>query len=397
MNRSLPTAAEILAELVRAPSVTPDAAAALDVVARHLAPFGFVLDRPVFSDAASAPVENLFAAVGTGGRHLTLAGHVDVVPPGLETLWRHPPFAAEVADGVLYGRGAADMKGGLAAMLAAAIRFVSKHGTGFAGRLSFLITGDEEADAVNGTVKLLAWAAARGERFSAALVGEPTSVEATGDQIKIGRRGSFSATLIVEGTQGHAAYPQKSDNPIRGLTDLLHALLSKPLDAGTEHFEPSTLEVVSVDVGNPTWNVIPAEARARINSRHNDGWTAATLRAELESRFAAAAENGALAAKRPVRWRLVPEPSRSDVFLTRDEDLIATVSGAIAAVTGRRPTLSTGGGTSDARFIKDYCPVVEFGPVGTSMHQVDEHVSLDAVEKTALIYEAILERYFLQG
>jgi succinyl-diaminopimelate desuccinylase len=247
---------------------------------------------------------------------------------------------------------------------------------------------------VNGTRKLLQWAAREGERFSAALVGEPTSATTLGDQIKIGRRGSFSATLVVEGKQGHAAYPELADNPIRGLTQLLYALQSEPLDQGTEHFGPSSLEVVSVDVGNPAWNVIPAGARARFKSRFNDRWTAESLSAELDRRLSAAAETSALSAARPIHWRLVPEPAPSDVFLTRDERLIAVVSEAIEAVTGRPPSLSTAGGTSDARFIKSYCPVIEFGPVGSTMHQIDERVPLAEIEQTATIYEKILDAYF---
>ena len=235
---------------------------------------------------------------------------------------------------------------------------------------------------------------ARGERFSGALVGEPTSAERVGDQLKIGRRGSFSATLTVEGRQGHAAYPHLADNPVRGLTQLLYALQSSRLDAGSEHFEPSTLEVVSVDVGNPAWNVIPAIASARLNSRYNDCWTRPTLRAEIERRLAAAADDPALGARTPVRWALVEEPTGSDVFLTRDEALIGAMSDAIETVTGRRPALSTGGGTSDARFIKDFCPVVEFGPVGKTMHQIDERVPLADIEETARIYEAFLDAYF---
>ncbi len=390
----IPGAGDLLVELVRAPSVTPAAGPALDVLSRHLKPAGFAVDRPVFDAPGSAPVENLFAAIGTGARHLTFAGHVDVVPPGPESTWRHPPFAAEVVDGVLYGRGAVDMKGGLAAMLAASLRFVARRGQDFGGRLSFLVTGDEEGDAVNGTRKLLEWAAARGERFSAALVGEPTSANELGDQIKIGRRGSYSATLVVEGRQGHAAYPDLADNPIRGLTQLLYALQARPLDAGSKHFEPSSLEVVSVDVGNPAWNVIPAVARARFNSRYNDCWTRESLAAEIAGRMAAAAADPALSAKLPIRWRLDAEPPTSDVFLTRDETLIGTLSDAIEKVVGRRPALSTSGGTSDARFIKDYCPVVEFGPVGTTMHQSDEHVPLAEIEATAAIYEEFLEAYF---
>lgn len=392
--RAPPEPADLLVELIRAPSVTPDAGPALDVLERHLAPAGFAVDRPIFEAAGTPAVENLFAAIGQGGRHLTLAGHVDVVPPGPQSRWSHPPFSAVIADGVVFGRGAVDMKGGMAAMTAAALRFAARRGAGFDGRLSLLVTGDEEGPAVNGTVKLLDWAVGRGERFSAAIVGEPTSAKTLGDQIKIGRRGSFSATLTVEGRQGHAAYPKDADNPIRGLTQLLHALQRVPLDGGSEHFEPSTLEIVSVDVGNPAWNVIPAIATARLNSRYNDCWTRADLRAEIERRLGAAAGEPTLGARLPIRWSLQEEPSNSDVFLTRDDALIATVSNAIESVTGLRPALSTTGGTSDARFIKDYCPVVEFGPVGATMHQIDERVPLADIEQAARIYEAFLDAYF---
>jgi succinyl-diaminopimelate desuccinylase len=282
-------------------------------------------------------------------------------------------------------------------MVVAAIRFAAKRGRDFGGRLSLLITGDEEGDAINGTAKLLKWAAARGERFSAAIVGEPTSAETLGDQIKIGRRGSFSATLTVDGRQGHAAYPQDADNPIRGLTQLLYGLQAEPLDNGTEYFEPSSMEVVSVDVGNPALNVIPARASARFNSRYNDLWTVPALRAEFERRLETAAADTKLGAKTPIRWTLAEEPSVSEVFLTRDDALVGTISDAIETVTGRRPALSTKGGTSDARFIKDYCPVVDFGPVGRTMHQVDERIPLAEVEQAALIYEAFLDRYFAAG
>jgi succinyl-diaminopimelate desuccinylase len=391
---SIPSASNLLIELVRAPTVTPQAGPALDVLERHLAPAGFSVARPVMQEPGSVPVENLFAAFGSGGRHITLAGHVDVVPPGPETRWMHPPFAAEVVDGVLYGRGAVDMKGGLAAMAAAAMRFAARKGPDFDGRISLLVTGDEEGPAVNGTSKLLEWAAARGERFSGAVVGEPTSVRELGDQIKVGRRGNYSATITVEGVQGHSAYPHKADNPIRGLTQLLVALQATPLDAGSEHFDPSTLEIVTVDVGNPTWNVIPATATARLNSRFNDCWTAETLRAELERRLSIAANETTCGAGTPVRWTLTQGPTLCHVFLTRDEELIGFMSEAVQAVTGRTPVLSTGGGTSDARFIKDFCPVIELGPVGTSMHQIDEHVPLAEIEAASQIYEAFLDRFF---
>jgi succinyl-diaminopimelate desuccinylase len=394
MTRALPDIRDLLVALVRAPSVTPDAGPALDVLEGPLKAAGFSVERPVFEAPGTAPVENLFAAIGEGNRHLTLAGHVDVVPPGPAERWTHPPFAAEIVDGVLYGRGAVDMKGGVAAMVVAALRFVAARGPSFGGRLSFLITGDEESDAVNGTVKLLEWAAARGERFTGALVGEPTSTSVLGDQVKIGRRGTFSATLVVEGRQGHSAYPERADNPLRGLTQMLYALQRAPLDAGSARFAPSTLELVSVDVGNPAWNVIPASATARLNCRYNDNWTTETLKAEIERRLAAGAADAALSAKQPVHWRLDVRPGNAEVFLTRDEALIALVSAAVEGETGRRPELSTGGGTSDARFIRSYCPVVEFGPVGTSMHQVDEHVPLAEIERTAAIYGRVLDAYF---
>jgi len=369
---------------------------ALDAVERWLRPAGFAVERPLFGAPGTPDVENLFAAIGSGARHLVFAGHVAVVPPGDAGLWRHPPFEAQVEDGALYGRGAVDMKGGLAAMLAAALAFVGRRGAGFGGRLSFLVTGDEEGPAVNGTAKLLEWAAARGERFTACVVGEPTSARQLGDQIKIGRRGSWSATLTVLGRQGHAAYPHLADNPARGLATLLDGLLARPLDGGTEHFEPSTLEVVSVDTGNAAWNVIPGRIVVRLNSRYNDAWSRESLRAEVEARLAAAASDRRLrpGAAADILWRLDEEPNPSSVFLTRDPMLIETLSSAIEEVTGRRPAASTGGGTSDARFIKDYCPVVEFGPVGDTMHQIDERIPLADLSAAASIYEAFLERWF---
>jgi succinyl-diaminopimelate desuccinylase len=390
----LPTASDILIELVRAPTVTPDGAAAFDILERHFKASGFSIDRPVFEAPGLAPVENLFAAIGEGDRHLTFAGHVDVVPPGPEASWTYPPFSATVVDGVLYGRGAVDMKGGLAAMVAAGLRFVAARGSGFGGRLSFLVTADEEGASVNGTAKLLEWAARRGERFSASIVGEPSGAEALGDQIKLGRRGSLSATITVEGRQGHSAYPERAENPIRGLTQLLYALQSAPLDEGTEHFGPSSLEIVSVDVGNLAWNVIPAHASARLNSRFNDRWSHATLKAEIERRLAAAASDTTLGSAAPVRWSLVTEPAVSDVFVTHDDALVGLVSDAVESVVGRRPLLSTAGGTSDARFIKNYCPVLELGPVGRTMHQIDERVPLAEIEDASRIYEAILKAYF---
>ncbi|SEQ61055.1 succinyldiaminopimelate desuccinylase [Faunimonas pinastri] len=390
-----PTVQAILTDLIRAESVTPDAGPAIDALCGHLAPAGFTIERPVFSEPNTPDVENLFAAVGTGERHLVLAGHVDVVPTGPASAWRHPPFSAAVEDGVLYGRGAVDMKGGLAAMTAAALRFVERRGPHFGGRISFLVTGDEEGPALNGTVKLLDWAVERGERFTASIVGEPTSARELGDQVKVGRRGSYSLTLTVEGRQGHAAYPHLADNPVRGLTQILQALLAAPLDNGTDRFEPSTFEIVGLDTGNAAWNVIPGNAWARINSRYNDKWTRETLRTEIERRIREAiAGDSPTRANQPIRWRVDEEPGNADAFVTRDDALVSTLSEAITAVTGRQPELSTGGGTSDARFIKNFCPVVEFGPVGQTMHQVDERVPVAELEETARIYETFLDAFF---
>jgi succinyl-diaminopimelate desuccinylase len=386
----------LLAELVRAPSVTPDVDRALDIVEQALAASGFTIERPVFHDTGTPDVENLFAAAGNGPKHLAFAGHVDVVPPGEAAQWSHPPFAAQTAEGVLYGRGAIDMKSGVAAMVSAASRFLRRRGIDFGGRISFLITGDEEGPAVNGTAKLLSWAEANGEQFTAAIVGEPASRKTLGDQIKIGRRGSYSATIEIEGRQGHAAYPHLADNPLRSLATFTDALLAEPLDSGTRQFEPTTLELVSIDTGNPAWNVIPAKVTIRLNARYNDLWTQESLQAELERRLATAADDSRHrpGAADPVRWRLIAEPAVSDVFLTNDEALIELVSGAMQSVTGIVPALSTGGGTSDARFIKDYCPVIEVGAVGATMHQIDECVPLAEVDSLARIYEAVLDAYF---
>jgi len=322
------------------------------------------------------------------------AGHTDVVPVGDEAAWTHPPFAAEIADGELFGRGAVDMKGGVACFVAAIARHIEKHGMP-KGSVSFLITGDEEGPAVNGTTKLLQWAAGRGETWDACLVGEPTNPDTLGDMIKIGRRGSVSGRITVNGVQGHAAYPHLADNPVRALLQMADALLDPPFDAGTVDFQPSNLEITSIDVGNPATNVIPAKAVASFNIRFNDSWTADSLKAEIEARLARAAANARLRPGRePARYELVWAERPSHVFLTRDNALIESLSGAIEAVTGRQPKLSTTGGTSDARFIKDYCPVVEFGLVGQTMHMVDERVAVADLEGLTRIYETFIDRWF---
>ncbi len=382
--------------LIACPSVTPAEAGALACLDELLRSHGFSVERPVFSQAGTPDVENLFAAIGSGPRHLAFAGHTDVVPPGDVDAWTHPPFSAAIDDGRLYGRGAVDMKGGIAAFAAAALDFLAERGPNFGGRLSFLVTGDEEGPSVNGTVKLLAHVAARGERFTAALVGEPTNPEAVGDQIKIGRRGSLSGSVTIRGTQGHVAYPHLADNPVRAVPALLAALMDPPLDEGTADFQPSNLEVTSVETDTKVVNVIPARVEVRFNVRFNDRWTGEALKAEIAARVERAHATARLRRDDlpPATMDLAFLPVVSDVFLTRSDDLVEGLARAVAEVTGRRPALGTGGGTSDARFIKDYCPVVEFGLVGQTMHKVDEHVRLDDLRTLTAVYRRFLEIYF---
>ena len=384
-----------LATLIRCPSVTPAEGGALAALREMLSPLGFSVERPVFTEDGTPDVENLYARLSGNGPHLMFAGHTDVVPPGDEASWRHPPFSAAIENGEMYGRGAVDMKGGIACFVAAVARHVEKHGK-LAGSVSLLITGDEEGPSINGTAKLLDWAVAKGESWDAAIVGEPTNPDALGDMIKIGRRGSISGIVTVNGVQGHAAYPHLADNPVRGIVTLVEALLSPAYDEGTVDFQPSNLEVTTIDVGNPAANVIPAKATAAFNIRFNDRWTAETIQAEIHNRLDAAAADASLRPGRdaPIDYELVWRDRPSPVFLTRDERLTDTLSGSIAAVTGRRPGLSTSGGTSDARFIKDHCPVVEFGLVGKTMHMVDERVALDDLEMLTRIYERFLQDWF---
>jgi succinyl-diaminopimelate desuccinylase len=372
--------------LIRCPSVTPHEGGALGFLAQVLGDAGFEVHRPVFSEPGTPDVENLYARWGTGRPYLLFAGHTDVVPPGDAGAWTHDPFGGVIERGELHGRGAVDMKGGIACMAAAALSYLAAH-PDFAGSIGFLITGDEEGPAVNGSVKLLQWAHARGERFDHCILGEPTNPDRLGDMIKIGRRGSLTGRLQVHGRQGHVAYPHLADNPIRGLLRLLDALQAAPLDGGTEHFGASNLEVTTVDVGNAASNVIPAEARAVFNIRFNDLWTPESLEAELQRRLHAAAGNA-------VRYTLTVEPTNAVAFMTEPDAFVGFMADAIEAETGLRPALSTTGGTSDARFIKSYCPVVEFGLVGQTMHQVDERVPVADLERLAAIYRGVLERYF---
>jgi succinyl-diaminopimelate desuccinylase len=373
-------------DLLRCPSVTPAEGGALALIERLLKVAGFTVHRVTFAEPGTAPVENLYARIGSAGPHLMFAGHTDVVPPGDEAKWTHAPFAGEIAEGTLYGRGAVDMKGGVACMLAAALDYVAARGTP-KGSISFLITGDEEGIAVNGTVKLIKWAAERGEQFDHCILGEPSNAAAIGDTVKVGRRGSLNGTLVVTGKQGHVAYPERADNPVRGLVTLMSALMAAPLDHGSAHFSASNLEFTSIDIGNPVVNLIPGEARARFNIRFNDCHSQVSLKTLIEKRAADASGQR-------VRWHIAWEPSNADSFVTKPGPFTELVAGAIEEVTGTAPVQSTTGGTSDARFIKDYCPVLEFGLVGQTMHQVDERTPVGDLATLTAVYRKILDRYF---
>ena len=382
-------ALSIAQDLLRCPSVTPADAGALGVLETRLKDAGFDVHRMTFSEPGTADIDNLYARIGSGAPHIAFAGHTDVVPVGDEAAWTHGPFSGDVKDGFLYGRGAVDMKGGIACSVAATLDFLAAHDgkPPRDGSISFLITGDEEAIAVNGTVKLMQWAAARGEKFDHCVVGEPSNVEEMGDCIKVGRRGSQSGTLIVDGIQGHVAYPHRAANPVPDIASLIVALSSVPLDNGNAHFQASNLEFTSVDVGNAAGNVIPAQARAKFNIRYNDHHTRDSLRALIETRTVKACGNR-------IRAHIEWEPSNADVFITKPGTFTDLVVAAIEEVTGRKPDLNTGGGTSDARFITHYCPVIEFGLVGPTMHQVDERASIADIEKLTKIYRGVLDRYF---
>jgi succinyl-diaminopimelate desuccinylase len=366
--------------LLRCPSVTPEDHGALEVVEHALEGLGFTCHRLMFEEDGTAPVENLYARVGEGPPNLCFAGHTDVVPPGDLDSWRLDPFAGEVKNGVLYGRGAVDMKGAIACFIAATARFLERYRP--EGSISFLITGDEEGPALNGTRKVLAWLKQRRETLDACVVGEPTSVERLGDMIKIGRRGSLSARLTVRGVQGHVAYPERADNPIPRLLTMLQALSAQPLDTGSEHFRPSELVITSVDVGNSAGNLIPAEARASFNVRFNDRHTARKLESALRARLDTTGGD----------YRLEVQAG-AEPFLTMPGPLTELLQELIERELGIVPELSTTGGTSDARFIKDVCPVVEFGLVGATIHQVDERVPAADLEALTRVYQALIASF----
>jgi succinyl-diaminopimelate desuccinylase len=366
--------------LIRCPSVTPDDNGALDVVADALSGLGFACHRLCFEEPGTAPVDNLYARLGDSSPNLAFAGHTDVVPPGDLGAWRVHPFAAEVLDGVLYGRGAVDMKGAVACFIAAAGRFLERHRP--LGSISLMITGDEEGAAINGTRKMLAWLRERDETLDAGLVGEPTNPTQLGEMIKIGRRGSLTGLLKVSGVQGHTAYPQRADNPIPRLLSMLQALSGEALDGGSEHFQPSELVITSVDVGNPVSNVIPGAARATFNVRFNDRHSARSLETRLRERLDAVGGDYQLETS-----------GNAEAFVTTPGAFTDLLEALIERELKVLPELSTSGGTSDARFIKDVCPVVEFGLVGETIHQVDERVPVADLEALTRVYQALIESY----
>jgi succinyl-diaminopimelate desuccinylase len=361
--------------LIRCRSVTPEDAGAQAVLAAALQRLGFRVERLRFG-----AIENLYARIGSGGPHFCFAGHTDVVPVGAAN-WRHDPFAAEVHDGVLYGRGACDMKGAIAAFAAAAADHLAAGAP--RGSISLLITGDEEGVATDGTVKVLEWMRAHGEIPDFCLVGEPTCPVRLGDMVKIGRRGSLNASITVHGTQGHVAYPHRADNPVHRLLRALAALTAAPVDAGTDWFEPSTLQVTSIDVGNTVTNVIPAAARAMLNIRFNDDHSGKDLSAWLRA---------VLAQHAGEKFDLDIAIS-GESFVTQPGPVMDKLRAAITAETGIEPKLDTGGGTSDARFISRHCAVAEFGLVGATMHQADEAVPVAELRGLARIYRGMLSAF----
>jgi succinyl-diaminopimelate desuccinylase len=380
---------ELTRTLVRCESVTPREAGALQLLEQTLAPLGFARERMDFTQAGTDDVANLYARIGSGGKHFCFAGHSDVVPVGDLSSWTIGPFAAELSGGYLFGRGAADMKGAIAAFTDAAARFLARRGRDFGGSISLLITGDEEGPAINGTVKMLQRLAERGETIDACIVGEPTSSKRFGDMMKIGRRGSMTVDLVVRGVQGHVAYPERLDNAVHRLSAIIEALVREPIDKGSTHFQPTSLQFTTVDVGNPATNIAPGTAKARFNTRFNDLWTSKTLLAHLKERIERA--NEALGGTGTVEYGVQVS---GESFYTPPGPLSDLVAGAVRDIAGVETELSTTGGTSDARFIRNYCPVLEFGLVGESMHKVDEKSAVADLKMLARVYETVLDRYF---
>ena len=384
MDQSDPV--ELAQALIRCPSVTPVEGGALTLLESILRPAGFTCYRLTMTEPGTPDVENLYARFGTSAPHLCFAGHTDVVPVGEEKRWSQPPFGANIVDGMLYGRGAADMKGCIACFVTAALDYLRSGGPK-RGSISFLITGDEEGAGINGTVKVLDWMKARGEVVDGCLVGEPTSSQSVGDEIKIGRRGYLNAEVVVHGKQGHAAYAHRADNPVPKLARIIDRIASTPMDQGTARFQPSSVQATIISVPNTATNVIPGAALANFNIRYNDLHTRAQVETWVRERCDSAAKE--IGASYSLRFF-----GTGDVFLTEPGPLVETMRGAVEAVTGRAAALTTNGGTSDARFIFRHCPVIEMGLVNATVHQVDERVPVADLLTLTKIYRRFIEDYF---
>ena len=376
---------ELTRTLIRCPSVTPEDGGALAALEAVLEPLGFECHRLPFSEPGTADVDNLYARLGSDAPAFCFAGHTDVVPVGNEAAWNVDPFGAEIIDGTLFGRGASDMKSAIACFVGALARFTARRGSDFGGSISLLITGDEEAAAINGTAKMLGWLDARGEMPDVCLVGEPTNPARLGEMIKIGRRGSLTGHLSVSGIQGHTAYPDSADNPLPRLVAMLAAIGAEKLDQGTEHFPPTDLQLTTIDVGNGASNVIPSAGEAGFNIRFNDLHSGESLTKWLRDKFDSVGGD----------WHLDVTVS-GEAFLTPPGPLSELVAGAVERVTGRVPELGTTGGTSDARFIKDFCSVAEFGMINHTAHKVDENIEVADIAVLCDIYEAVLDGYFVR-
>ena len=376
--------------LVKCPSITPKDEGALNIVQDHLTSIGFTCTKLPFSDPNSYNVDNLFATIGLNGKHLAFAGHTDVVPPGNENSWKYPPFSAEIDGDKLYGRGSEDMKSNIACFISATEEFISKNGKDFGGKLSFIITGDEEGEAVNGTPKMMEWTKQNNITFDHCIVGEPTSNKTIGDKIKIGRRGSINFFLTVKGVQGHTANGHRAENPIHHLIKLLHNLTSKPLDYGNEFFLPTSIQIPTIDVGNTAHNIIPEYAKATVNIRFNNQHTSESLISWLQNNIDQIFNNIEKA-----NCSFDTEVSAKS-FINKPGHLSKILSKSISEATGQNidPELATDGGTSDARFIKDYCEVIELGIRNQTLHKIDEFVYLSDIKKLHKIYLRIIENYF---
>jgi len=376
--------------LVRCPSITPEDAGALQIVEDHLSNIGFKCTKLSFNEQGFEDVDNLFATIGNKGKHLAFAGHTDVVPPGNIKSWKHHPFSATVVDGKLFGRGSEDMKGSIACFISATNKFLKKYSDDFDGKISFIITGDEEKHAVNGTIKIMEWTKEKKIFFDHCIVGEPTSNKTIGDKIKIGRRGSINFFLIVKGIQGHTANSNRAENPTHHLIKLLNTIISHPLDEGNEFFLPSSIQIPTFDIGNPAANVIPEIAKATINIRFNNIHTGKSLTKWLQNHI-----NEVFSKVKNSSCSFTTDQT-GESFLTKPEKLSKIVAKAVIKLTGQNNKLemATDGGTSDARFIKDYCEVLELGLINRTLHQVDEYVLVDDLKKLTDLYFLILEIYF---